>query len=557
MKPVKPFHKACAVLLAVMLASSFAACGDSGTIPSSQGAGSPTASESKADPSSEEQPAAQDGPWAKYDTPVTLTRAQQISSATQWPDGDSPEDNVWIRDALDTFNIKLEDYWSVDNSQYAQKINVSIASNDLPDVFTVDSAQLQQLIKSGMIADLTDVYEANASDQLRAVMDADSVGFESGKSNGRLMALSQQHFGVISMFNSLWIRQDWMDALGLEAPQTMADLENICYRFVHDDPDGNGVDDTYGLGVDKWIYQLYYLMAGFDAYPLSWLRDANDQIVFGGVQPEVKNALGTFQKWYQNGILNKEFGIEDGAKLTEDLVSGKVGVYVQRSWFGFSPGIDVVKRNGEEAIFMPYAIPSVEGGAAKAGLDWPVNSYTVVSKNCKNPEAVIRMMNLYVDRTSKDYATYMDGDIGWGASPFTVNNPMADYNQFVNISEAENTRDTSKLTPDQLGKYNNVIKWIDEKDPDAVGAYCQVSSAGAYSVFKPMVDSHNYVMTEYRGVATPTMTQKQSSLDTLYAEEITKIIMGAPLDDFDKLVEKWNTLGGSDITKEMNEMLNP
>ena len=47
----------------------------------------------------------------------------------------------------------------------------------------------------------------------------------------------------------LWIRKDWLDKLGLDVPKTLDDVVEVARAFKNDDPDGNGVDDTWGLGV--------------------------------------------------------------------------------------------------------------------------------------------------------------------------------------------------------------------------------------------------------------------------------------------------------------------
>ena len=71
---------------------------------------------------------------------------------------------------------------------------------------------------------------------------------------------------------------------------------------------------------------------------------------------------------------------------------------------------------------------------------------------------------------------------------------------------------------------------------------------------KDFVDNEWYVRSAFKGISTDTMVQKQSSLDALQDEAFTKIIMGEPLDSFDSFVEQWKSLGGDDITSEMNEI---
>lgn len=494
----------------------------------------------------------------RYEETVTLTRAQMTTSVSQWENGDDETNNPWTRLALEQYNIQLEDAWAADGSQYADKINLSIASQTLPDVFWVNANQFKQVTELGLVADLTDVYEEYASDTLKNIMDSDKEGFESGKVDGRLMGISTQHYGIISQMNCVWIRNDWMEKLNLEAPQTMEDLIEICRQFTKNDPDGNGVDDTYGLAVDKTLDSLYALMNAYHAYPSIWLTKEDGSIEYGVVQPEVKDALTAFQKLYEEGILNKEFAVADNAKMTEDLVSGKVGVAIFGSSFGYAPGIDVVKNNGVEAIFKPYALPSIDGEPAKLSIDWPVGNYVVVNKNCANPEAAIKMINLYTgitnEGTAEQYNTFKNNERDWGAIPFQVQNPMMDYNQYVAISKVQDSRDTSSLTPDQLGKYEHVIDWIDNQDPDSLGQYSQVSAEGSYGVMKPFVDNEWYVRTAFKGISTDTMVQKMSSLDAMQNETFTKIIMGEDIAAYDNFVEQWSSLGGADITREMNEL---
>lgn len=55
--------------------------------------------------------------------------------------------------------------------------------------------------------------------------------------------------GASDSVDLMWIRQDWLENLGLSQPKTIDELINVIEKFTTDDPDGNGVDDTYGLGV--------------------------------------------------------------------------------------------------------------------------------------------------------------------------------------------------------------------------------------------------------------------------------------------------------------------
>src|SRR5699024_5454331 len=115
-------------------------------------------------------------------------------------------------------------------------------------------------------------------------------------------------------------RQDWLDNLGLEPPQTIEDFKEIAKAFVEEDPDGNGEDDTIGLAGPDTSNKLYanFLestnnLYGFDgvfsalhAYPGYWLEDDDGQPVYGSTLPETKEALSVLRDMYSEGSIDPE-----------------------------------------------------------------------------------------------------------------------------------------------------------------------------------------------------------------------------------------------------------
>jgi len=507
--------------------------------------------------------------WEKYASPVTITLGLRTESAVihDNPD-DNWDNNVFTREIEKRFNIKVKNLWTADNAQYSTKLNVSIASGDLPDIYSPDNTQFMQVAKSDLLADLTDVFEKYASSEVKRHMYSDMEGFDSGKFNGKLVGLSSQHWGRIGLPDVIWIREDWMKKFNLSAPKTITEFINICETFSTKDPDGNDKDDTHGLAVIKDLIDTssvvgFSALTGFfnayHAYPGIWFKDKSGKIVYGSIQPEMKNALVVLQDMYRKGIIDPEFALKDMPKVVEDFVSGKVGVEIGQNWNGYYPGPDIIKKNGPEAIIMPYAIPSSDDKPVKLGVGWPVSMYYVVNKNCKNPEAAIKIANLdaeiYHTKDPDIYAKFIGGNRNW-CCPVAIADPELSATEVEQISYAMETKDTSKLEGDPQAKYLGCVDWVDNKNPDKVGYWLQVGPVGSFAVLMPFFDSGNTVPTEYRGVDTPSMVKNKATLEKLVVETITKIIMGSPLDDFDKMVEDWGKLGGADITKEMNDTYN-
>ena len=69
--------------------------------------------------------------------------------------------------------------------------------------------------------------------------------------------------------------------------------------------------------------------------------------------------------------------------------------------------------------------------------------------------------------------------------------------------------------------------------------------------------NNKLVQSVFFGAPTPGMSTNLSSLDKLQAETYVNIIMGTQsADSFDEFVTNWKSLGGDQITEEVNEWYN-
>jgi putative aldouronate transport system substrate-binding protein len=547
------------VCISLSLLLSLAACG-SGNPPSSSADGS-----SAGTAANETTPAEESyDPLGKYEPPITLTSVRSTLGSMEYPEGDDIYNNVWSREIENTLGIKINYNWTTDATQYANKLNVSIASGDIPDFFSCDSKTYVSLAKNGQIADLSDVYDKYASPELKSIMDSFPEGFDSGRQGGKLLALSAQGNGIIAIPDVVWIRDDWMKKLNLSEPKSMDDIVKIAEAFMAGNPDGQ--KGTYGIaltkGMSDGVGELAGIANAYHAYPGTWIKDASGEIVYGSVQPEMKNVLKVMQEWYKKGILKKEFGVSDINKVNEDIVSGKVGIEFGANWNCYWPFPDLVKKN-IDAVFKPYAVPSADGKETKLQAYWPVSTYYVTGKNCKNPEALIKLANLFVKRvfngTNEDNLKFNKDESQrevYKFAPVIIADPVSDYTRHVNISAAIKAQDPSKLDTNEKALYDAAIKWVTDKDPDAYGTYYQMGPEGSYSVLKEFVDQNRIMLTEVRGADTPALAEKKAILQKLEMDTFTNIILGNPIDKFDDFAEQWKKLGGEEVTKEVNEAFN-
>ena len=183
--------------------------------------------------------------FGRYSEPVTLKIAQIVNPTIAFPEGQTATDNAIFDYLKEKMNIDIEVMWQAgSNEDYNEKLNLAISSGELPDVFSVDGSQLKMLVSAGMLEDISEVYDFYASDRIKMSIDStEGKSMEAVTFDGKMMAMPNVK-AMKDGYDLLWIRQDWLDQLGLEAPKTIDDIRNIAKQFVQNKMGG---EKTVGL----------------------------------------------------------------------------------------------------------------------------------------------------------------------------------------------------------------------------------------------------------------------------------------------------------------------
>lgn len=541
----------------LLLSTVLSACGSSGNEP--KNASSPPASSSA--PTGESSASAGvAGTAGKYDPPIELTTATFNFSYPKFDKGDDINNNPWSRYMLDEFGIKVNTLWDVAFEQYEQKVNLTIASQDLPDFLAVTPLQFKQLYDSGKIADLTDVYAQHATEDVKKLIaDAGAEVLESAKIDGKLMAVPWTGEAKVGV-PVLWIREDWFSKLGLQAPKTMADVLAIADAFTTQDPDGNSKADTYGLALDKDFELLNGFLNGYHAYKNIWVDDGNGGLAYSSIQPEMKSALASLQELFKNKRIDPEFGVKDIAAVNQSIGGGKVGMV-----FGHIGTAQQLQPVTPDTNWLPFPVPSVDDQPAL--LQHPLNIflyYWIVNKDTKNPEAIFTMLQAWVDLFYKNtsdelYAKYnaVTGTGYWMSAPIKIYNTFNDIDAYRHIkpfleAKDKSNQDLTTLTPMERGWYKELLEF-EKGNMEFRGRNAKSGLNSASAVIDGYIQKDQYKPDLFTTTPTPAMVQKKAILDKMELQMISKIILGGSLDEFDKFVAEWKKLGGDDITNEVNE----
>ncbi|WP_236013293.1 extracellular solute-binding protein [Paenibacillus glycanilyticus] len=571
MKKNQPSSKAILLMLSLMLTTGFiSACSsNSPEKQSNTGAQSPANNSSTGNNEPKESVSGDADPFGKYETPLTIRFTRDVDNDTQdniipKTPGETIESNRWLKAFSEKLGINVTYDWTVSTGDaYTQKMNVTLTSGDLPDMLRVTPAQMKQLAEADLIEDLTPYWEQYASEDLKKLYaEQGPAVLNSAAVNGKIVGLGKADVYGDGVY--LWIRKDWLDKLQLPEPTSLQDVLKISEAFTTQDPDGNKVNDTYGLALTKDLYGgamgLEGFFAGYHAYPNMWIDDGSGKLVWGSTLPEVKESLKALSDMYKAGQLDKEFGVKDGGKVAESIAAGKIGIDFGAQWNPMYPLISNY-QNDPNANWVGYALVSVDGKPALSPQRFQADSYWVVRKGFSNPEALIKMFNLHVElnwgKTGDFDYYYMpaaNDSVGvWKYSPVQPASAFKNIRAFQEIEKARKDNSFDSLTGEALAIYRN-IKAFEDGDVSQWGWPKIYGAEGVYRHGVNYMDNERFKYEAFAGPPTETMAERKSTLEALEKETFVKIIMGAvPLDDFDKFVDNWYKVGGTDITKEVNE----
>ena len=522
--------------------------------------------------------AKEDLPLAKYPETVTVHMGGKMNPNAKIPEGMSFDNNSYTRLLKDELNIEVVYDWVASMSDFDEKTSLCIGSNTVPEVMNVTAAQYRALLKYDMIQPLDQYFDDYASDALKSYIE--SGGEELMKcitnEDGEIMAIPAPNL-TAGGINEMWIRQDWLDALDLEAPRTWDELAKVAEAFVSQDPDGNGEEDTIGIlgpgnadhmnAVGGNQFGIDPLFSSYQSYPQYWLEGKDGTIEYGSIQPETKTALEQIAKLYAGGLIDPEMLVRSDSK--EPLLAGKVGIFFGPWWCAYTFADTTLSG---EADWRAYFTPLSEDGKYYTHMAEPTTQYVVASKDCANPEAAFKIINFLI---ANEQAWVEEGvsSTEMGTADFY---PL--YNTYDNADEIETSYEvltkylageigvddvdfsTHKLLKSDMEAVTELKKEpYDDFSLQNWNLDSEMAKGNLPRLVAIMVGDAPLVNEEYVPVynmyngQTETMEAKWKNMKKMEEETFAKIIMGkADISEFDTFVKNWKSQGGDQILKEIN-----
>lgn len=204
-------------------------------------------------------------------------------------------------------------------SNYTDRLNIVMASGDLPDIINVQNfdSTFRQWARDGLLLDLTDYFTPEKMPVATSVLTAEELA--SCYVDGRLYALPRAQ---AKPYDAIIYRGDWLDKLGLQVPTTPAEFAEVMAAFTTMDPDGNGLDDTWGTYIRG--IEDRNLISAFNTRPSS-VPDANGEYQLRQAQDEYMNYLDWLNEMYAAGSIHPEWYLAQSYEDQDLFYAGKLG----------------------------------------------------------------------------------------------------------------------------------------------------------------------------------------------------------------------------------------
>lgn len=515
-------------------------------------------------------------PLGVYDNPVKLKIAQVVNPSDVFPEGQSATDNDFFKFYKDEMNIDVEVMWqSGTGEDYNEKLNLAISSGELPDIISVNSAQLEMLIKADMIEDLTPYYKQYASEIMRKNLNSTGgKSIESVTYDGKMMALPNVK-AFKDGYDLLWIRQDWLDQLNLEVPKTINEVRKVAKAFVDNKMGGENTIGLLGPSSSNLLYadfqQSSATMCGLDgifqgkkAYPGYWVENDDGKVIYGSLTQETKEALSVLADMYKEGSLDPELGTRKDAD--EAWKSGQAGMFFGPWWVGYNLADALAVNPNAEWLAYPY--PLTEEGVWAPHMPNPSDSFYVVRKGYEHPEIVFIINNKLLVPEIGGKMDSMGIPVAYLPGRLLINPakplesdaqiiykyletgaiPDYDVSEHTRMENDLNTvKDYKKEPYDDLG----IDKWNVSKEGNFARIYSTLVGVGAIDKGYEIGCDEAYSLLYGQ---TDSMQKKWSNLKKLEDETFLKIILGTePLDKFETFIDDWYSQGGTEIIQEVTE----
>jgi putative aldouronate transport system substrate-binding protein len=402
---------------------------------------------------------------------------------------------------------------------YMERLNVLMASNDLPDmIYSPDATWFVNYVNQKALTPLSDIVDKHGKNLKKLIPEEAWAAVTVDDEIYAIPHILQEKGSEI-----VYVRQDWLDELGLDKPETLDEYVNVLREFKEK-------KNNVGFVMTDALGRISPLLGAHGIQRSQWV-ERDGELVYSSTTPEMKEALEFLAGLYKEGLLDQEFPSNSLQVLGEKVANDRAGIFTAAWWDTRGPILTNQQNNPDakwEALEYPVG-PNGDSGTAGSAL---VRGYNAVPVTSDNAVAVVKYLDFIVSEGFRDIFLGFEDDVwsmkdGVATTDFEKHNEHLYRQMYTTVEPLD--PETTKIRLDSLGlefKLNDNVTKIAE----------------------------HAMVSEYQGPPTRASGQYGGQLKSMEDEVFANIIAGnQPIDSFDDFVDRWYKEGGQEWTDEVNE----
>ncbi len=230
-------------------------------------------------------------------------------------------------------NIRLENGGNDFRKKLATQMN---SGKNIPDVFFTipDETSLVSWVEDDCVVPLNGylnkIEEETGKSELKDMLNTAQL-----KNTTTINGINYFYPQITGISNHmLVVRKDWMKKWAA-ARNKAADYEPVgiteftdMLQYFHDeDPDGDGVDNTYGLGLNNNYDFTEAFMSAFGVTP-SYVKKSDGSYTLSVFDEKYENFVNWLKNGNDKGYIQKDFFAKTESDSANGFTGGKIGAYV-------------------------------------------------------------------------------------------------------------------------------------------------------------------------------------------------------------------------------------
>lgn len=333
------------------------------------------------------------------DQPITLTAIVNLSEFQN--DANTLE---FIKDIQELTGV----YWDFENviggTEYEQKLNLTFASGDLPDVI-YDGGPQRVIIEQSSVGniiplnDLIDQYTVNIR---RHLSEREDIRRMVTLPDGNIYSLwALEELESRNWVDPFLVNQKWLDNLGLDVPTDIYEFRDVLRAFKTQDANGSGDPNDeipFTWREQGWSGQRIDTMFGawgvMDRKDDNHVAFENGKAFLTAIDPRFREGLEYFHGLYAEGLIDPEVFTQSVAQLRAKASADLVGSLV----FFWPTNVFGDQRVQDLTFAGVLAGPD---GTRMASFDQPISGWLgykyFLTRANRYPEVSIRYADILMD----------------------------------------------------------------------------------------------------------------------------------------------------------------